>query len=104
MSTYDEIQEQIKRLQEQAKNVKQEEIHAIVADIKAKIAKYGLNAAQLGLSTSGKRSAGKAARRRKAAVMYRKGDLTWSGSKRGRRPQWVRDALAAGENLEKYRV
>jgi DNA-binding protein H-NS len=98
MTTYDQIQKQIKELQEQAIAMKSKEVEAIVAEIKAKIAEYGLTATQLGLRASGRR-AGK-----KAHVMYRKGDLTWSGAMRGRRPQWVVEALAAGEDIEKYRV
>jgi DNA-binding protein H-NS len=39
-----------------------------------------------------------------AAVMYQKGDLTWSGAARGRKPKWVIEAQAAGEDIEKYRV
>ncbi|MDR1999944.1 MAG: H-NS histone family protein [Zoogloeaceae bacterium] len=104
MSTYDEIQDQIKKLQEQAKTVQQAEANAVIADVKAKIAKYGLTAAQLGFGavTRKWKSAKKAAKSK--SVMYRKGDLTWSGSKRGRKPQWILSALAAGENIEKYRV
>jgi DNA-binding protein H-NS len=102
MATYDEIQDQIKKLQEQAKAVQQAEVNAVIADVKAKIAKYGLTAAQLGFGAVTRKSAKKVAKGKK--VMYRKGDLTWSGSKRGRKPQWILSALAAGENIEKYRV
>ena len=100
--TYDELQAQIKKLTEQAEAIKASEIEAVLTDMKAKIAKYGLTAAQLGFASTSKpakKTAGK-----EAVVMYRKGDLTWSGAKQGRKPKWVLEAQAAGEDLEQYRV
>ncbi|VWD46298.1 histone family protein nucleoid-structuring protein H-NS [Burkholderia lata] len=101
--TYDELQEQIKKLTEQAEAIKQSEIEAVLTDMKAKIAKYGLTAAQLGFSSSSK-PAKKTTGSKEAVVMYRNGDLTWSGVKQGRKPKWVVEAQAAGEDIEKYRV
>ncbi len=98
MSTYAEIQEQIKKLQAEADALKASETKAVIADIKSKIQQYGLTAAQLGLAGSAK------SEKAKAEVLYRKDDLTWSGAARGRKPQWVLDVLAAGENIENYRV
>lgn len=103
--TYDELQEQIKKLTEQAEAIKASEIEAVLTDMKAKIAKYGLTAAQLGFaSSSSSKPAKKAATHKEAVIMYQKGDLTWSGAARGRKPQWVKEAQEAGEDIEKYRV
>lgn len=102
--TYDELQEQIKKLTEQAEAIKASEIEAVLSDMKAKIAKYGLTAAQLGFVSSSKPAKKTAGSKAPAAVMYQKGDLTWSGAKQGRKPKWVIEAQAAGEDIEKYRV
>lgn len=102
--TYDELQAQIKKLTEQAEVIKKSEIEAVLTDMKAKIAKYGLTAAQLGFTTSAPQSTKKPATKKNAVVMYQKGDLTWSGAKQGRKPKWVLEAQAVGEDIEKYRV
>ena len=72
--------------------------------MKAKIAKYGLTAAQLGFSFGSKATKKFSTTSKDASVMYRTLDgKTWSGAARGRKPQWVIDALA-GDDIEKYRV
>lgn len=103
--TYDELQAQIKKLTEQAEAVRATEIEGVLADVLAKIDKYGLTAEQLGFATTPKKTTKKAAAGKTTAeVKYKKGDLTWSGAARGRKPQWVKDALEAGDDIEKYRV
>lgn len=103
--TYDELQAQIKKLQAQAETVRATEIEGVLADVQAKIAKYGLTAEQLGFVTAAKKTTKKASPSKVAAeVKYQKGDLTWSGASRGRKPQWVKDALEAGEDIEKYKI
>lgn len=104
--TFDELQAQIKKLTEQAQAVRKTEIDAVLTDMKAKIEKYGLTADQLGFSSAPKRATAKKASTstKEAVVMYKNGDLTWSGAARGRKPKWVMTAQAAGEDLEKYRV
>lgn len=101
--TYDELQAQIKKLQEQAEAVKASEIEAVLADVKAKIKKYGLTAEQLGITSTTKKTK-KSSGKTTAEVKYKKGDLTWSGAARGRKPKWVIEAQAAGEDIEQYRV
>lgn len=103
--TFDELQAQIKKLTEQAQAVKKTEIETVLKDMKANIEKYGLTADQLGFTTAPKKTVKKASTGTKGAVvMYQNGDLTWSGAARGRKPKWVMEAQAAGEDLEKYRV
>lgn len=103
MSTYAELQAQIKKLQEQAEQVKAKELETVITDIKAKIAEYGLTAEQLGLATTSKKGIKKAAAK-ETTVMYKNGDLTWSGAARGRKPDWVKQIQDAGGDIEKYRV
>lgn len=101
--TFAEIQAQIKKLQEQAEEIKAEEISTVITDIKEKIAQYGLTAEQLGLATTSKKGTKKVAAK-ETTVMYKNGDLTWSGSARGRKPDWVKQIQDAGGDIEKYRV
>lgn len=103
MSTYAELQAQIKKLQEQAEQVKAKELETVITDIKAKIAEYGLTAEQLGLASAHKKGAKKAAAK-ETTVMYKNGDQTWSGAARGRKPDWVKEIIDAGGDIEKYRV
>jgi len=101
----------LKKLEAEAMAAERE---PIIAEIREKIAAYGITAAELGLG------AGRAARRSGAAaadaptkakakakvtktIRYRDGDNVWSGG-RGRKPKWVQDKLAAGEDIEQYRV
>ena len=104
MPTYAELKEQIKKLEEQAEQVKQTEIETVLSDIKAKIAQYALTAEQLGFTAASKKTTEKAFANKKAAVMYRNGDLTWSGASRGRKPAWILAAQAEAKDIEQYRV
>jgi DNA-binding protein H-NS len=110
-SSYLQIQKQINDLKRQAEVIRREEIKSVVAKIKDAIAFYGLTAADLGFvaARSGAKRAGPGATRRTlrggkaAAVRYRdESGNTWVG--RGKRPGWLRDALAAGRQLSDFAV
>jgi DNA-binding protein H-NS len=108
MATYLELKEQAEKLLAEAERMRETEIADAIADIKRKIEVYGLTAADLGLAknTGGpggsRRPAAKAAA--KSAVKYRgPNGETWSGG-RGRKPQWVVQALKDGRNIEEYAV
>lgn len=103
MTTYADLQAQIKKLQDQADKLKAKELETVIIGIKQKIYEYGLTAEQLGFSSSRKKTVRKAAAK-EAVVMYRNGDLTWSGAARGRKPGWVKEIIDAGGDIEKYRV
>jgi DNA-binding protein H-NS len=114
MPTYLELKEQAERLLAQAEEVREKEIADAIADIKAKIEAYGLTAQDLGLSAGGgsgaprgrPAKAAKAAKsaKAKAPAKYRgPNGQTWSGG-RGRKPQWVVDALANGKSLDDFRI
>lgn len=108
MATYLELKEQAEKLLAQAEQLRRQETEDAIADIKAKIKAYGLTAEDLGLSVS---SSGRqrAPRRNSSAktaapAKYRgPNGETWSGG-RGRKPQWVVDALAKGRKLEDFEI
>jgi DNA-binding protein H-NS len=98
MSTYAEIQKQISELQQKAEQLRSQERQDAIADVKAKIKAFGLAASEIGLSGSGRKPA------KISKVKYRDDHgNTWSGG-RGRKPEWVKAILAAGQDIEKYAV
>lgn len=103
MATYLELKEQAEKLLAEAERMREQEIADAIAEIKRKIELYGLTAADLGLAKSG----GPGARPKSAkssAVKYRgPNGETWSGG-RGRKPQWVTEALQQGRSLEEFAV
>jgi DNA-binding protein H-NS len=103
VATYLELKEQGEKLLAEAERMREQEIAETIADIKRKIELYGLTAADLGLA----RSTGPGGSRNKAAkpnVKYRgPNGETWSGG-RGRKPQWVTQALQQGRDIEEFAV
>jgi len=103
MSTYAELKAQAEALLMQAEQVRKQELAAVIQEIKAKMKEYGLTAADLGASSVG--GAKKASKSTSAApAKYRgpNGEL-WAGGL-GRKPQWVKDALAQGKNLDDFLI
>lgn len=102
MATYSELMAQAQSLMAQAEQARKDELSNVIADIKAKMKQYGITVADLGGGASVGRKAGKS--KSVAAPKYRgpNGEL-WAGGP-GRKPQWVRDALAAGKNLDAYKI
>lgn len=113
MATYIELQKQIESLQREAETLRAKERKGVIAQMKEAIAAYGISASELGL-TSGrgrkaaapgrKTSTRRAAKRGtgnggSAAYVDAKGN-TWGG--RGKRPNWLREALANGAKLEDF--
>jgi DNA-binding protein H-NS len=121
--SYDQILKQIETLKAEAEEARQKEVGEVIERIRTAIAHYGLTAADLGLARgpgrpkgSGRAAAGAATKTRRArraggagkaasnrAVKYRDDQgRSWVG--RGKRPQWLRDALAGGKKLEDFAV
>jgi DNA-binding protein H-NS len=108
--TFVEVQKQIEALQREADQLKREEINDVITRIKEAIQIYGLTASDLGLrgSTGGKRndparSSAAPKKRSTARAKYRDDSGNeWVG--RGPRPQWLREALAAGKTLDDFAV
>lgn len=103
VATYLELKEQAERLLAEAEKMREQEISEAIADIRKKIELYGLTAADLGLARGGP-GMGSRAKAAKASVKYRgPNGETWSGG-RGRKPQWVTQALKEGRDLEEFAV
>jgi DNA-binding protein H-NS len=107
--TYAQIVKQIEALKEEAEQARREEMAGVIGRIRDAIEAYGLSAEDLGFGGAARRARGSAGpgRRRGAklpAVIKYRNDSggTWGG--RGKRPQWLRDALAAGKKLEDFAV
>jgi DNA-binding protein H-NS len=100
MATYAELKAQAEALLRQAEEVRRQEIQGVIAEIRTKMAEYGLTLQDLGgkFSVKGSRSRSK----REARYIGPNGQ-TWSGGP-GRKPQWVREILAAGGDIEQYRA
>ncbi|AMO22464.1 hypothetical protein GCM10027034_28330 [Ramlibacter solisilvae] len=110
MATYLELQKQIESLQREADALKAKERKGVIARMKEAIAAYGISAGELGLVSRTSKAAagnGKAKTRRtkrsagSASVAYADSNgNTWGG--RGKRPNWLREALANGAKLEDF--
>lgn len=99
--SYTDIQRKIAALKSEAARREQQEVGEVVERIRVAIAQYGITAAELGLV--GTTAAAPARGRSGAGVVYRDAQgRTWAG--RGKRPQWLRDALAGGHSLDEFRV
>ena len=123
--TLAEIEQKIKALEREAEQLRRKETAGVVARIKEAIAYYDLSAQDLGLGTQppGRRGApargsrrvrpeqraqlsngsarhgARPPRRHGSRAMYRdEQGNTWSG--RGRRPGWLKEALASGKTLD----
>ncbi|MEO6271516.1 MAG: H-NS histone family protein [Lautropia sp.] len=104
--TLTQINRQIEALQRKAEILKQREVKGVIDRIQEAIEHYGLTAKDLGLSR-GTGASTKAARRtsaRKALALKQPAPVkfrdeagnTWGG--RGKRPNWFKEALAAGKS------
>jgi DNA-binding protein H-NS len=112
--TYAQIVKQIKALEAEAEKARRTEIDGVITRIREAVQFYNLNAADLGLTAKAKAAGAKVfpAKRRKrqaaapkapAAAKFADGQgNSWVG--RGKRPQWLRDALAAGKQLADFAV
>lgn len=100
MATYIELKQQAEKLLIEAETVRRQECAQVVAEIKAKMSDYGITLEDLGA-----RSTVTGGRRKSTAVAKYRGPngQYWSGG-RGRKPQWVIDALAAGKSIEDFAV
>ena len=119
--TYLQVLKQIAELQAAAEKLRRNEIDGVVTRIRDAITRYGLTAADLGLSGGGAAAAAPKAPRAKPGrkpgrprKIFAKGKSkvapkfrdekgnTWAG--RGKRPIWLRDALAGGRKLDDFAI
>lgn len=101
MATYNELVSQAQALMQQAEQVRKQELANVIAGIKAQMREHGITVEDLGASGSARKAA---TPKSKAPAKYRgpNGEL-WSGGP-GRKPDWVKAALAAGQNLDTFRI
>lgn len=105
MPSYSDLMNQAQALMAQAEQVRKQELAAVIADIKAKMKEYGITVADLGGAAGAPRkAAGKSKSTSSAPAKYRgPNGETWAGGL-GRKPEWVRAILAAGKNIEDFRI
>ena len=101
MATYSELVSQAQALMAQAEQVRRQERAGVIADIKAKMAEYGLTVEDLE-KAPGARKAGAVKSKAPAKYQGPNGEL-WSGGP-GRKPEWVKAVLAAGQGLDQYLI
>ncbi|CAN5467550.1 hypothetical protein BH11PSE9_BH11PSE9_27460 [soil metagenome] len=100
--TYAQIQNQIAKLQADAEKARREELGAVIAKVRQDIEIYGITSQDL-FGGSGRKSGkakGKASAKSDQAKYADGTGNVWVG--RGPRPQWLRDALNAGKQLEEF--
>ncbi|HEY8357316.1 MAG TPA: H-NS histone family protein [Ramlibacter sp.] len=96
------MKQQAEKLLAEAEKMREKEIADTISDIKEKIRAYGLTAEDLGLVRGAARGA--RAKPVPAAAKYRgPNGETWSGG-RGRKPQWVAEALKQGRSLDEFEI
>jgi DNA-binding protein H-NS len=100
MASYADLINQAQALMAQAEQVRKQELANVIADIKAKMKEFGITLEDLGGTPGRKASASKS----KAPAKFRgPNGETWSGGP-GRKPEWVKAVLAAGQNIEDFRI
>ena len=103
MATYAELKAQADELNARAEIARKQEIAEVVQRIKAQMKEYGVTLADLGASNSGvQRKAEKTKSTAPAKYRGPNGEL-WAGGL-GRKPEWVRNVLAAGGTLDAYAI
>ena len=98
MTTYAEIMSQAQSLMAQAEKIRTEARAGVIANILDQMREHGLTVEDLGSSRK------PAAGRSKLPAKYRgpNGEL-WAGGP-GRKPEWVKTALDAGQSLDQYLI
>ena len=102
MTTYSELKAQAEALLAQAEQVRKQELSSVVQEIKTKMKEYGLTLADLGASGSAPKKPAKTKSNAPAKYRGPNGEL-WAGGL-GRKPEWVRDVLAQGKNLDDFLI
>ena len=114
--SYAQIVKQIETLKADAEKIRRKEVEGVVGRIREAITVYGLTAEDLGFaprakpgpkaktaSAPAKKGGRKAAAKPVAVVKFRNDSGgTWGG--RGKRPQWLRDAINSGKTLADFAV
>ena len=103
MTTYAELKAQADALNARAEIARKQEIAEVVQRIKADMKEYGITVLDIGGHViTGKSKAAKTKSTAPAKYRGPNGEL-WAGGL-GRRPEWVRQVLAAGGTLDAYAI
>lgn len=97
-----QLQEQIQALDAQINTQQQEQKAAVIAEMLARMREAGIAPQELIAKSGGSKNA--ATKGKRVPVKYRNtatGD-SWSG--RGKQPNWLKQALAAGRKLDDFAV
>jgi DNA-binding protein H-NS len=94
-----QLQKQIAALEAKAAKIRQTEAKGVISKIRAAIDAYGFTAEDLFGKSAAKSTGARRARSMDAKYSDGKGN-TWVG--RGKRPDWLRNALAAGADLSDF--
>ena len=118
--SYAQIVKQIEVLKADAEKIRRKEVEGVVGRIREAITVYGLTAEDLGFTPKAKpgpkpkakgtgtaapaKKRGRKAAAKPAAVVKFRNEAggTWGG--RGKRPQWLRDAINSGKTLADFAV
>ena len=126
--TYTQLVKQIESLKVEAERARRKEMDGVISRIRTAITAYNLTAQDLGFGAGGgkgsskgsssgsgaegesptpvkrrrRRGAGAAAKPQRAVKFSNGSGGTWGG--RGKRPQWLRDALNEGKSLSDFLV
>lgn len=102
MSNYVELKAKADELFRQAEEVRHAEMAGVVAEIREKMLTYNLTLEDIGGKPAAKRGARASAEEK--VIRYRgPNGETWSGGL-GRKPEWIRQLIAANQDIEQYRV
>ncbi|SEB24481.1 H-NS family nucleoid-associated regulatory protein [Variovorax sp. YR216] len=101
----EQIQQQIAKLQQQAEALRSKEVTGVISRIKVAIDHYGLTAEQLGFGSvpGATKPTQSKVQKEKTATRVKLSDgsgNSWSGM--GKRPNWLREALAAGRSIDEF--
>ena len=99
MTTYTELMAQAESLLAQAEQIRKEERAGVIANIQAQLREHGLTVEDLAAA-----SRKPAASKSKLPAKYcgPNGEL-WAGGP-GRKPEWVKAVLEAGQGLDQYLI
>ena len=111
MPTLADIRKKIQELKAQEEELVNKDKADVISRMHVDIENYGITADDLGFNVAKATKKSKEPKTAAKVVMYRKGDLTWSGG-RGRKPQWVQEIYEKHQNddakarkaLEEFKV
>jgi len=100
MASYSELMAQAQSLMAQAEQARKNELSEVIAGIKNQMKQYGIALTDLGGASGAKKTKSKSS----APAKFRgpNGEL-WAGGP-GRKPEWVRAAMASGKSIEDFRI